>query len=85
MPGIIVLVLLVVAIFITFSSIKTVPQGFEYTVQRFVQHFKRHLLGAGPVREVAIIAIDIAERGGLQDEQPDLFHVRASVLLHVSS
>ena len=32
---IIVLILLFVAIFVTFSSIKTVPQGFEYTVQRF--------------------------------------------------
>src|SRR5471032_1159351 len=34
-PGIIVLVLLVVALVVTFSAIKTVPQGFEYTVQRF--------------------------------------------------
>src|SRR5277367_1953952 len=34
-PGIIVLVLLGVALVVTFSSIKTVPQGFEYTVQRF--------------------------------------------------
>src|SRR5580693_4454704 len=34
-PGIIVLVLLGVALFVTFSAIKTVPQGFEYTVQRF--------------------------------------------------
>ncbi|MGZ6040151.1 MAG: SPFH domain-containing protein [Phenylobacterium sp.] len=35
MPGIIVLVLLAVALVVTFSAIKTVPQGFEYTVQRF--------------------------------------------------
>src|SRR5580693_5812602 len=34
-PGIIVLVLLGVALFVTFSAIKTVPQGFEFTVQRF--------------------------------------------------
>ncbi len=34
-PGIIVLVLLAVALVVTFSAIKTVPQGFEYTVQRF--------------------------------------------------
>src|SRR5580693_6548307 len=33
--GIIVLVLVVVALVVTFSAIKTVPQGFEYTVQRF--------------------------------------------------
>jgi regulator of protease activity HflC (stomatin/prohibitin superfamily) len=33
--GIIVLVLLVVALVVTFSAIKTVPQGFEFTVQRF--------------------------------------------------
>src|SRR5271169_2903535 len=33
--GIIVLVLLIVALVITFSAIKTVPQGFEFTVQRF--------------------------------------------------
>ncbi len=35
MAGIIVLILLLVAIFVTFSAIKTVPQGYEYTVQRF--------------------------------------------------
>src|ERR1700685_2516001 len=35
MVGIIVIVLLVVAFVIAFSAIKTVPQGFEYTVQRF--------------------------------------------------
>ena len=35
MAGIIVLVLLVVALVVTFSAIKTVPQGFEFTVQRF--------------------------------------------------
>jgi regulator of protease activity HflC (stomatin/prohibitin superfamily) len=35
MIGIIVLVILGIAIFITFSSIKMVPQGFEYTVQQF--------------------------------------------------
>ncbi|HEY2710575.1 MAG TPA: SPFH domain-containing protein [Caulobacteraceae bacterium] len=35
MPGIIVLVLLGVALSIVFMSIKTVPQGFEFTVQRF--------------------------------------------------
>jgi regulator of protease activity HflC (stomatin/prohibitin superfamily) len=35
LAGIIVLVLLVVALVVTFSSIKTVPQGFEFTVQRF--------------------------------------------------
>jgi regulator of protease activity HflC (stomatin/prohibitin superfamily) len=35
LAGIIVLVLLVVALVVTFSAIKTVPQGFEYTVQRF--------------------------------------------------
>jgi regulator of protease activity HflC (stomatin/prohibitin superfamily) len=34
-PGIIVLVLVVVALVVTFSAIKTVPQGYEYTVQRF--------------------------------------------------
>jgi regulator of protease activity HflC (stomatin/prohibitin superfamily) len=34
-PGIIVLVLLGVALSIVFMSIKTVPQGFEFTVQRF--------------------------------------------------
>jgi regulator of protease activity HflC (stomatin/prohibitin superfamily) len=33
--GIIVVVLLVVALVVTFSSVKTVPQGYEYTVQRF--------------------------------------------------
>jgi regulator of protease activity HflC (stomatin/prohibitin superfamily) len=33
--GIIVLVLLVMALVVTFSAVKTVPQGFEYTVQRF--------------------------------------------------
>jgi regulator of protease activity HflC (stomatin/prohibitin superfamily) len=33
--GIIVLVLLVLGVVITASAIKTVPQGFEYTVQRF--------------------------------------------------
>jgi regulator of protease activity HflC (stomatin/prohibitin superfamily) len=32
---VIVVVLLVVALVITFSSIKIVPQGFEYTVERF--------------------------------------------------
>ena len=35
MAGVIVLVLLVVALVVTFSAIKTVPQGFEFTVQRF--------------------------------------------------
>ena len=35
LAGIIVLVLLVAALVVTFSAIKTVPQGFEYTVQRF--------------------------------------------------
>jgi regulator of protease activity HflC (stomatin/prohibitin superfamily) len=34
-PGIIVWVLVVVALVVTFSAIKTVPQGYEYTVQRF--------------------------------------------------
>src|SRR5262249_35138063 len=33
--AIIILVLLIVALVITFSAIKTVPQGFEFTVQRF--------------------------------------------------
>jgi len=33
--GIIVLILLFVAFVIVSMSIKTVPQGFEYTVQRF--------------------------------------------------
>ncbi|HEY3797484.1 MAG TPA: SPFH domain-containing protein [Caulobacteraceae bacterium] len=32
---VIVIVLLVIAFVIAFSSVKTVPQGFEYTVQRF--------------------------------------------------
>ncbi|HVN01196.1 MAG TPA: SPFH domain-containing protein [Caulobacteraceae bacterium] len=35
MIGIIVLVILAMAVFVTFASIKTVPQGYEYTVQRF--------------------------------------------------
>ena len=35
MVGIVVLVLLVLGVVITASAIKTVPQGFEYTVQRF--------------------------------------------------
>jgi regulator of protease activity HflC (stomatin/prohibitin superfamily) len=35
MIGIIVLVILGIAIFVTFSSIKMVPQGFEFTVQQF--------------------------------------------------
>src|SRR5580693_3868376 len=34
-PGIIVLVLVALPLAIVFSAIKTVPQGFEYTVQRF--------------------------------------------------
>jgi regulator of protease activity HflC (stomatin/prohibitin superfamily) len=33
--GIIVLILLIVALVVTFSSIKIVPQGFEFTVERF--------------------------------------------------
>lgn len=32
---VVILSLLLVALFVTFSAIKTVPQGFEYTVQRF--------------------------------------------------
>ena len=32
---VIIVLLLLVALFVTFSAIKTVPQGFEYTVQRF--------------------------------------------------
>jgi len=35
MIGIIILVILGIGIFITFSSIKMVPQGYEYTVQQF--------------------------------------------------
>ena len=33
--GIIVIVLLIVALVVTFSAIKIVPQGYEYTVERF--------------------------------------------------
>jgi regulator of protease activity HflC (stomatin/prohibitin superfamily) len=32
---VVIVSLLLVALFVTFSAIKTVPQGFEYTVQRF--------------------------------------------------
>jgi len=32
---VVILSLLLVALFVTFSAIKTVPQGYEYTVQRF--------------------------------------------------
>jgi len=32
---VIIVLLLLVALFVTFSAIKTVPQGFEFTVQRF--------------------------------------------------
>jgi len=32
---VVILSLLAVALFVTFSAIKTVPQGYEYTVQRF--------------------------------------------------
>ena len=35
MAGIIGLILLIVAVVVSFSSIKIVPQGFEYTVERF--------------------------------------------------
>src|SRR5215469_7818445 len=33
--GVVVLVLVLIALFVAASTVKTVPQGFEYTVQRF--------------------------------------------------
>ena len=35
MAGVIVIVLVVLALIVVFMAVKTVPQGFEYTVQRF--------------------------------------------------
>ena len=45
--GVVILVLVLIAVFLAASTIKTVPQGWEYTVQRFGR-YTRTLKPASP-------------------------------------
>ena len=56
--------------------------AFEDPIERIMEGFEGHFLGTGAVGEVAIVAIDVAERGGLQDQQSDVLHV-GSQIFHV--
>ena len=58
--GLVVIVLIIVALVVTFSAVKIVPQGYEYTVERFGRYTRTLNNHSAPAASVISMAIGIA-------------------------